>query len=140
MAYALNRLTRTQAERTPHVVMDPDKGYIEIAGRSLPENSLGFFEPIKDWVDTYEREMKNVPLKVRILLEYFNTSSSKHLLDLLKKFEKITRGGGNVDITWYYYPEDDEMIDSGMEFQALLDCKVNLKVYSGDKCMETYPE
>lgn len=140
MTYAINKLIRTQAERTPHVVMDPEKGFVEIAGRSLPENSLDFFTPIKEWVDTYEREMKRIPLKVRILLEYFNTSSSKHLLDILKKFERISKHGGNVEITWFYYPEDDEMIDNGMEFQTLLDCKVYLKVYTGNKCMETYPE
>ena len=56
--------------------MDPDKGLIEIKGRSIPENSVEFYRSVNNWLNEYAQgDMK--PTKVRFQLEYFNTSSSK---------------------------------------------------------------
>jgi len=74
--------------KTPSVKFDSNDGIFEIKGRSIPENSVEFYKPIVDWLEAY----KESPLQktmVNIRLEYFNTSSSKCILDVFKKLEVI---------------------------------------------------
>jgi hypothetical protein len=54
-------------------------------------------------------------------LEYFNTSSSKSLLDVFKKLEDLHNSGkSKVSIHWYYIQEDESMEEAGQEYQLLL--------------------
>ena len=74
--------------KTPSIKFDIEKGILEIRGRSIPENSIEFYKPLVDWLDEYSKD----PVKktqVNIHLEYFNTSSSKCILDVFKKLEAI---------------------------------------------------
>ena len=71
---------------TPTVILDKENNIFEISGRSLPEDVVVFYKPILEWLDEY----KNDPLDKTVFnfkLEYFNTASSKLLLDVLLKLE-----------------------------------------------------
>ncbi|MES2388982.1 MAG: DUF1987 domain-containing protein, partial [Bacteroidota bacterium] len=73
---------------TPKVYFDPVEGFFEISGKSLPENTYDFFQPIQDWADLYiTRPAPQTTLVFK--LEYFNTSSTSHFLKLIKKMEKL---------------------------------------------------
>ena len=79
-------------------------GELLIKGRSIPENSIEFYKPIIEWISNYSENPKENTL-VNIQLEYFNTSSSKCILDVFKKLESIS--DSSVSVKWYY-EEDDE--------------------------------
>jgi len=86
--------------KTPSIKFDPESGIMEIRGRSIPENSIEFYKPLVDWLDDYAK----TPLKktqVNIHLEYFNTSTSKCILDVNKKLENIHKAKHVVVINWY---------------------------------------
>ena len=70
--------------KTPTISFDAKSGNIEIKGRSIPENSIEFYKPLVDWLDKY-CEIAEGNVNVNIQLEYFNTSSSKCILDVFKK-------------------------------------------------------
>ena len=70
--------------KTPSVSFDPITGKLELRGRSIPENSIEFYKPLIDWLDKYSGKPKTNTI-VNIQLEYFNTSSSKCILDVFKK-------------------------------------------------------
>ena len=55
-----------------------------------------------------------------IQLEYFNTSSSKCILDVFKKLEAINKGGSAVVINWYYEEDDEDMLEAGEDYQAII--------------------
>jgi hypothetical protein len=55
---------------------------------------------------------------VNIKLEYFNTSSSKCILDVFKKLETV--GGTNMTINWYYEEDDEDMLEAGEDYQAII--------------------
>ena len=81
--------------KTPSVRFDANTGIFEIKGRSIPENSVEFYKPIVEWLDKY----KENPLsrtEVNIKLEYFNTSSSKCILDVFKKLEAIHKAKNEI--------------------------------------------
>jgi hypothetical protein len=56
-----------------------------------------------------------------IQLEYFNTSSSKCVLDILKKLQSINQSGRSKSKVYWYYEEDDEdMLEAGEDYQAII--------------------
>jgi len=116
--------------KTPKVYLAPDEGIFEISGRSIPEDSVGFYKPILDWLDSYGSAAAP-KTAFKFELEYFNTSSSKNILEILKKLETVFQDGNDVHITWYYDEDDEDMEETGEDYKALLSVPVELvmKVY-----------
>ena len=111
--------------KTPSVSFDGEAGVLEMRGRSIPENSIEFFQPLIDWIDAYGTT-PNRETRVDMKLEYFNTSSSKCILDLFKRLEKINSGASQVIINWYYETDDEDMEEAGEDYAAIvgLDFKI----------------
>ncbi len=105
--------------KTPTVKFDSDAGLVEIKGRSIPENSIEFYKPLVDWLDEYAANPKD-ETTVNIQLEYFNTSSSKCILDVFKKLEAVNKGDNKVAINWYYEEDDEDMLEAGEDYQSIL--------------------
>ena len=58
---------------------------------------------------------------VRIKMEYFNTSSSKCIYDLLKEVKSLENKGKEVVVRWYYDEDDEDMLEAGEDYSDLLD-------------------
>jgi hypothetical protein len=100
--------------------LSADKGVLELKGRSIPENSIEFYKPIFDWVENYGNSPKP-ETQVNVVLEYFNTSSSKCILDFFKKLENLNNGGKTkVTINWHYEEDDEDMLEAGEDYQAII--------------------
>jgi SiaC family regulatory phosphoprotein len=105
--------------KTPTVKFDSVEGIFEIKGRSIPENSVEFYKPLVDWLESY----KDSPLEktvVDIRLEYFNTSSSKCILDVFKKLEAIHKAKNEVVVNWYYEEDDEDMLEAGEDYESII--------------------
>ena len=105
--------------KTPTVKFDPESGVLEIKGRSIPENSIEFYKPMVDWLDEYASQAQKNTV-VNIQLEYFNTSSSKCILDVFKKLEAINKGKSDVLINWYYEEDDEDMLEAGEDYESII--------------------
>jgi len=105
--------------KTPHVDFDPTTGSLELKGRSIPENSIDFYKPLIDWVDRYGRSPQP-KTTLHVQLEYFNTSSSKCILDLFKKLESIRAAGSEVVVLWHYEEEDEDMLEAGEDYAGII--------------------
>ena len=105
--------------KTPTIRFDVSEGIFEIKGRSIPENSVEFYKPLIDWLDDY----KETPLDktvVNIRLEYFNTSSSKCILDVFKKLEAIHKAKNDVVVNWFYEEDDEDMLEAGEDYESII--------------------
>lgn len=105
--------------KTPSISLDPDAGVVEIKGRSIPENSIEFYRPIVEWLDEYAKS-PNKKTTVNVQLEYFNTSSSKCILDIFKKLESLKKARNEVIINWYYEEDDEDMLESGEDYESII--------------------
>jgi hypothetical protein len=85
--------------KTPSVKFDAETGVMEIKGRSIPENSIEFYKPLVDWLDEYADSAKDKTI-VNVQLEYFNTSSSKCILDVFKKLESLPSESCNPGVSY----------------------------------------
>ena len=105
--------------KTPTIEFNSDSGYLLIKGRSIPENSIEFYKPLIESLEVYKDDSKSTT-KVDIQLEYFNTSSSKCILDVFKKLEVINTGNSEVVINWFYEEDDEDMLEAGEDYQAII--------------------
>ncbi|MCK4345969.1 MAG: DUF1987 domain-containing protein [Bacteroidales bacterium] len=105
--------------KTPTVKFDAGEGIIEIKGRSIPENSIEFYKPLVDWLEEYKKDPLALT-KVNIQLEYFNTSSSKCILDVFKKLEAIHKAKHDVEVNWYYEEDDEDMLEAGEDYESII--------------------
>jgi hypothetical protein len=105
--------------KTPTIMFDINGGVLDIRGRSIPENSIEFYKPLVDSLDKYSLTT-NPATTVNIQLEYFNTSSSKCILDIFKKLETIHKSGNVVTINWHYEEDDEDMLEAGEDYQAII--------------------
>ena len=103
--------------KTPEVDFNAG-GELLLKGRSIPENSVEYYAPLMDWIESYGGSPQS-ETTVNVQLEYFNTSSSKCILDVFKKLESIS--GSNVKIKWYYEEDDEDMLEAGEDYDAIID-------------------
>ena len=120
------RINIPRTDRTPDVLFDTDSGIIEMKGCSIHENADGFFMPLLDMMEEYIR--KPAPTtRVVLNLSYFNSSSSKYILDLLKLLDEVHAAGlGTVTMEWHHDQDDLDMAEAGQDYKALLDMPVTL--------------
>lgn len=111
-------------EDTPKIVLDKAQGIFEISGRSLPEDSAEFFSPVLQWLGEYA-QASNPSTRFDFKLEYFNTASSKLILDILSKLEDIE----GASVVWYFHEDDEDMEEAGEEFSELVDVPFEFETY-----------
>ncbi len=105
--------------KTPSIKFDAREGVFEIKGRSIPENSVEFYKPLNEWLDQYMQVPQDKTV-VNIRLEYFNTSSSKCILDVFKRLESIHRSKHDVEINWFYEEDDEDMLEAGEDYDSII--------------------
>ena len=111
-------------EDTPKIFFDKQNGVFEISGRSLPEDSAEFYTPVLDWIERYTAN-PNASTIFSFKLEYFNTASSKLILDILSALEDIK----GTKVEWYFHDEDEDMEEAGEEFSELVEIPFEFKTY-----------
>lgn len=107
-------------EDTPKIILDADSDFFEISGRSLPEDVTSFYEPVINWLDEYA-ENPNDKTVFNFKLVYFNTASSKLILDILMKLEEIHENGNEILIKWHFPEDDEDMEEAGEEYADIVD-------------------
>ena len=123
----MSNLIINDSIKTPTVVFDI-AGILEIKGKSIPENSIEFYRPVFEWLDIYSQSPAS-KTELKISLEYFNTSSSKCLLDILRRLETINLSGKSaVKVLWFYDADDEDMMEAGEDYQALVKVPFELNV------------
>ena len=107
-------------DETPKVILDAENGNFEFSGKSLPEDVTTFYNPILDWLDTYALE-PNDKADFVFKMDYFNTASSKLILDILMKLEEINDEHEGITVEWHFREDDEDMEEAGEEYADIVD-------------------
>ena len=115
-------LHRPPTRTTPEISFDTERGFLELIGTSIPDNSLEVYGPIqlaismsKDLASSFEFHMK---------LEHFNTSSAKCLFDILRSLKSVY-SLDQIEVAWYYDEDDEDLLECGEDFSDLLNIEFN---------------
>lgn len=123
----MSDLILSKTKTTPAIEFISSTGKLLISGESYPENSSEFFKPVFNWLNNFMEMKRDIEFSFK--LTYFNTSSSKSILDIIELLENYHLSGGKVILNWYFEEEDDDIEDSGIEFTSDLTLKCNLIPY-----------
>jgi hypothetical protein len=114
--------------KTPQVEFLALDKKLTLAGRSIPENSIQFYDTLLSWANAFCAS-KPGQIEVHVKLEYFNTSSSKCLMDLLKRIEQCDCSS---EVYWYYEEEDEDMQEAGEDYAAIIQLPFKLVEISSE--------
>ncbi|MBN1699999.1 MAG: DUF1987 domain-containing protein [Spirochaetales bacterium] len=102
---------------TPRIVFDSEHASLEISGVSYPENTSAFYTPVFEWLNTFMATPKIGKVNVRLEIEYFNSSSSKILLDFFDILDEAAGGGKKITVYWVYDSRNQQALQYGIEFK-----------------------
>ena len=113
MAFYLEKQKTTS---TPYVLVDEEKNYMRLEGRSFHENVVDFFMEINDWLDSYLGSDFGT-FTFDCEMNYFNSSTAKLLLNLIMKMDKHASSQKKVIVNWISTESNDIVIECGEDFQ-----------------------
>jgi len=108
----------------PNVHLDAETGHCQLEGESYLENTWEFYGKLLDWLKAFSRSRK--PIQFDFKLSYFNTSSSKGILQLLMFLEEYKEDGGEVIVNWYYPSHDEDLKEEAEDFMVDTNLKINM--------------
>jgi hypothetical protein len=104
---------------TPQISLDKHLGRFELKGKSFPEESRSFYAPLFSWLEEYAKSPNENTL-FEFKMEYFNSSSSLIILEILNLLDSIHKSGKEVTISWSYLDIDEDMLEAGEEYADLV--------------------
>lgn len=108
-------------EDTPEILFDIENKQFVISGRSLPEDVTAFFESTLEWLKQLQ-DSNLTEFTLEFKLEYFNTASSKIILDILSLLEDVNNSGNiKIYIKWFSPEDDEDMIEAAEEYKELVE-------------------
>jgi len=109
---------------TPAVRFIAESGVCEISGESFLEETAKFYAPIAEWLKNYTIS-ENKTLIFSIKLTYFNTSTSKWILNILNILKDYEQDGNSLIVNWYYDQDDVDMQDDIEDYELDSGLKIN---------------
>lgn len=101
---------------TPEIRFCYSEDYLEMSGESYPENTSEFYAPVFRSLNDYLDGISGRTITVRVRMKYFNSSSSKILINFFNLLEKSAKNGNEVIVDWIYKHGDDDAMEFGEEF------------------------
>lgn len=115
-------------DENPEVILDKATNEFKFIGKSLPEDVKEFYTPILDWIEAYVED-PNDDTVVEFNMEYFNSASSKQILDVLERFALLAEKGKNVSVKWHFMEDDEDMEDAGESYADIVEIPFELISY-----------
>jgi hypothetical protein len=108
---------------SPEVNFNFATNKLTITGVCTPENPKLFFDPIINAFEEYQKLYNEVTID--IYLDYFNTGTSKCLLNMLFKSAGMELEKTNTIVNWMVDNEDSELLESGQMLEEISKLKFN---------------
>jgi len=110
----------------PTVDFNAETGICSLGGESYLEDTVEFYAPLFKWLKQYTVEVKK-PISFNFRLRYFNTSSSKCIIDILHILRKHEEAGGQIEVNWYYDSSEEDIEDELEEIEDFM-IETNIKI------------
>ena len=113
----------------PEINFDASNGICELIGESYMEEAYKFYTPLLNWLKEYTLNKGNA-VTLNIKLTYFNTNSSRLLLDMFDILKKSKDEGREIIINWYYEEDDPDVQEEVEDFEIETGLKINMQPLS----------
>jgi len=117
----MKNLEISKTKTTPEILFNFSTNELSIKGESFPENTSEFYAPIFEWLEEYLGTISDQLVVVNIELIYFNSSSSKVLMDLFDMLEDAVQNGKDILVNWRYDEDNEMAAEYGEDFMEDLE-------------------
>jgi len=122
----MKNLTIDETQYTPKISLDAENGIIELRGKSYPENTFEFYQPVMEWLEEYFESQAKEKTVVNMEIIYFNSSSSKLFFDFFDLLDEA-KDEHEIEINWIYDEENENALEAGEDFiEDFEDLNINL--------------
>ncbi len=111
----MENLIIDETKYTPKITLDANRGTISLVGKSYPENTFEFYEPMMKWIAQYFEEAAQSVTTVNMEITYFNSSSSKLFFDFFDLLEEANENH-TIKINWIFDEENESAEEAGEDF------------------------
>jgi hypothetical protein len=112
----------------PQVNFDASTGLCEIVGESYLEETKDFYARLTQWLQEYMLIVKG-DITLSVKLTYFNTSTSRCLLDMFRLLKSYQLQKHEVIVNWYVKQEEDFTVEEVEDFIANSGIMINQVFY-----------
>ncbi len=109
-----------KTDDTPFIHLDKVSKKFEFSGKSLPEDVATFYAPVFEWITRYSEVAEGESVFI-FNMAYFNTASSKIILDILMRLEEMHNAGKPITIEWHHEEDDEDMQEAGEEYSEIVE-------------------
>lgn len=92
----------------PFVNFSAETGLCELGGESYLEDTFQFYSVLLNWLTDYTTQIRK-PITFNFSLSYFNTASSRSILDILNILKQYEEQGGSVTVNWHFQEWDEDL-------------------------------
>lgn len=107
------------ARNTPSIHWNKEKSSLDFIGKSFPENSRKFYNPVLDWINTYDFD-KEQELEFNFSLEYISSSTVLSLLEIMHALDRMYKEDYKIKIIWGYDQGDYDIRSIGESYSNLI--------------------
>lgn len=110
-----------------HIAPERDKPEVDfkfsqhrlaLRGESFPENAVSFYAPVVAALMSYLAVTRDQDICVDFELRYFNSSSTKIILNIFRILDQASSHDNRVHVNWRYDAEDDTVAEFGNEIAS----------------------
>ena len=110
------KIEKQKTQSTPYVLIDEEKAYLKLQGESFMEDVIIFYKEINEWLGKF-LEKNFSEFTFDCALEYFNSSTTIQLYNMLQLIDKHANGK-KVVINWIISDKEDNiLIECGEDFK-----------------------
>lgn len=117
----MEKLFIEPTKSTPLVDFDPTSGKLLVKGESYPEYAAKFYSPVFTWLTTFLESDSEQTAVIDLEISYFNSSSSKALMNIFDILEEAAERGRDIIVNWRYDKENEAAMECGEEFMEDLE-------------------
>ena len=110
----MERLFCAETENHPLIDFNPN-GNLELSGKLIPEDAVKVFQPMIDFADQLIAEK----VVFNINLIYFNTASSKKIMELLRHLE-ANNSIQDIKVVWHFEEGDEDSVETAEIYEESL--------------------
>ena len=121
----MNKLVIEEDKNTPYVILDPETSAFRFFGKSFPENSNKFYQPIIEWLGKYSPPPGS-EVEVNFYFFYLSSSSVIAVLEIIKRICQWQKKGVRITINWMYDEDDEEIKRTGEDYMKIMGVPFNL--------------
>jgi hypothetical protein len=115
--------TIIQTKTTPYAAFKD--GYLLIKGKSVPFGYPEIYDTIYDRLKIYMIKPEK-RTRVDFVLSAINAVSKISIMQTFRLFEEMNKEGANIQVSWYFQDDDDDVYEMGEICKSTFDVKMNL--------------